>query len=82
MTKPKIPTSGSIQELAEFWDKHELTDYEDDLEDVTEPVFVRGSAIKVPLEASEAEAVEKLAKAQGVTREELVRGWVLQHLAR
>jgi hypothetical protein len=33
-----------------------LTDYEDELEEVGEPVFVRGAAIKVPLESREVEA--------------------------
>jgi len=30
----------SIEKLAEFWDTHDLTDFEDELEEVTEPVFV------------------------------------------
>ncbi len=82
MKKAKPPATDSIQKLAEFLDKHDLTDFEDELEQVAKPVFVRGSMIKVPLEAGEAAAVEKMAKAKGVSREELVRGWVLQNLPR
>jgi len=41
MKKPKMPETDSIRELAEFWDTHDLTDFEDELEEVTEPVFVR-----------------------------------------
>jgi hypothetical protein len=82
MKKSKLPTTDSIQELAEFWDSHDLTDFEDELVEVAEPVFVRSAAIKVPLDAGEAEAVRQMAEAQGVSREELVRGWVLQKLAR
>ena len=37
----KIPETDSIQELASFWDTHDLTDFEDQLEEVTEPVFER-----------------------------------------
>ena len=80
MKKSKLPGTDSIRKLAEFWDNHDVTDFEDELEEVADPVFVRGAAIKVPLESGEAKAVEKLAKAQGVSREELVRGWVLQNL--
>lgn len=41
--KPKVqlPKTDSIDELARFWDTHDLTDFEDQLEVVTEPVFVR-----------------------------------------
>jgi len=46
MKKPKLPKTDSIQKLAEFWDTHDLTDFEDELEEVAEPVFVRDTAIK------------------------------------
>jgi hypothetical protein len=82
MKKSKLPRTDSIQKLAEFWDTHDLTDFEDELEDVAEPVFVRGTAIKVHLQRREARAVEQLAQAKGVSQEELIRGWVLQKIAR
>jgi hypothetical protein len=80
MKKSKLPGTDSIRKLAAFWDNHDVTEFEDELEEVAEPVFVRGAAIKVPLEPGEAKAVEKLAKAQGISREELVRAWVLKKL--
>jgi hypothetical protein len=58
MKKFKLPKTDSIQKLAEFWDTHDLTDFEDELEEVLEPVFVRGSAIKVQLKSREAKAVQ------------------------
>jgi hypothetical protein len=82
MKKPKMPVTDSIQELAEFWDSHDLTDFEDELEDVAEPVFVRATPIKVRLKPHEVEAVEELAKSKCISRQELNRGWVLQQLAR
>ena len=82
MKKSKLPETDSIQELAEFWDTHDLTDYEGELEEVAEPVFVRGAAIKVPLESREVEAVEQMAQAKGVSREQLIRAWVVQKLTR
>jgi hypothetical protein len=51
MRKPTLPKTDSIQELAEFWDAHDLTDFEQELEGVPEPVFVSGTVIKVPLES-------------------------------
>jgi CopG antitoxin of type II toxin-antitoxin system len=82
MKKPKLPKIDSIQQLAEFWDAHDLTDFEQELEEVEEPVFGRGSAIKVPLESLQVEAVERMAQAKGVSREELIRAWVLQKINR
>lgn len=80
MTDAKLPTTDSIQELAAFWDAHDTTEFDDELVEAEAPVFDRAGAIQVPLASGEAEAVEKMAKAQGVSREELVRGWVLQNL--
>ncbi len=42
MEKPlntAILQTDSIQELAQFWDTCDLTDFEDQLEEVTAPVF-------------------------------------------
>lgn len=41
ITRTDIPQTDSIQELAHFWDMHDLTDFEGELEEVSEPVFKR-----------------------------------------
>jgi predicted DNA binding CopG/RHH family protein len=82
MTKRKLPRTDSIQELAKFWDTHDLTDFQDEMEEITEAVFVRETAIPVPLHSGEAEAVRQLAQAKGISQGELIREWVLQKLAR
>ncbi len=38
---PRIPQTDSIAELAAFWDSHDVTDFEDELVEVPEQVFVR-----------------------------------------
>ena len=40
MNIEKIPQTDSILELAEFWDTHDLTNFEDQLEEVIEPIFL------------------------------------------
>jgi hypothetical protein len=82
MKKQEPPKTDSVQKLAEFWDTHDLTDSSDELQEVAEPIFVRGGAIKVPLEKRDIAAVERLAKSRGVSREQLLRSWVLQRIAR
>jgi hypothetical protein len=82
MKKSRLPKTDSIRKLAEYWDSHDLTEIEDELEEVTEPVFVRDTTIKVPLKAHEAAEVERMARAKGVSPEELVHTWVVQRVAR
>ncbi len=88
MKKSNLPKTDSIKKLAEFWDTHEVTDFEDELEEVAEPVFsrrgvgARVGAINVPLQQREAKAVQGLAQAKGISSEQLVRRWVLQKIGR
>jgi hypothetical protein len=80
--KVKLPRIDSIQELAKFWDTHELTDFEDELAEVSDPVFVRGTPIKAHLPPREVEAIRKIAQSKGLSQEELIREWILQKLSR
>jgi hypothetical protein len=65
MKTRRLPQTDSIQELARFSDTHDLTEFEEQLEEVTQPVFERQTVILLNLESAEAEAVRKLAKAKG-----------------
>jgi predicted DNA binding CopG/RHH family protein len=81
MNKLKIPETDSIEELARFWDTHDLTDFEDQLEEVTEPVFQHGvETVAVPLQPQEIQAVRRIAESQGVDYIALIQGWVLEKL--
>ena len=82
MKARKIPQTDSIEALARFWDTHDLTEFEDQLEEVSEPVFERESrtVITVRLRPQEAEAVKRVARARGVRRATLLRQWVLEKL--
>jgi hypothetical protein len=77
----KIPDTDSIRELAEFWDTHDVAAFEDQLEEVHEPVFVRPkSAVTVPLTGDERTAIRKLAASRGVEEAELIHEWVQEKL--
>ncbi len=41
MKAPALPETDSIEELALFWDSHDVTEFEGQLEEVREPVFER-----------------------------------------
>ena len=78
MNQPKLPQTDSIQELAQFWDTHDLTDFEDQLEEVTEPVFERSSLVKVQFEEQDIERVKEVARIRGIQYTDLIREWVLE----
>jgi len=78
------PAWDSIESLAEFWDNHDLTDFDHDLEDVSSPVFVRNksASLRVDLPAREAGRVKRIAQAKGVDESTVVRQWILERLHR
>ena len=82
MKTAKIPRTDSIEELARFWDTHDLTEFKDELEEVDEPVFERRpeTVVSLHLPPQEAAAVKQMAKARGVEEATLLREWVLEKL--
>ena len=80
----KIPETDSIRELAEFWDTHDVTDFTDELEEVSGPVFSRqsGGAVTVPLSTSEREGLRAIAASRGLEEAALIREWVREKLHR
>ena len=80
MNRTKMPQTDSIQELAHFWDTHDLTDFEDELEEVSEPVFELQTVVPVPLEPEELEVISALAKSRDISPVNLIREWVVEHI--
>ena len=82
MKTPKIPHTDSLAELARFWDTHDLTDFEDELEEVPEPVFERRAeeTVMIHLPTTEVEAVKRLAQAKGMGYTVLIQEWVREKL--
>ncbi len=75
----KIPQTDSIQELAQFWDVHDLTDFEEQLDEVSWTVFER-SSVKIHLESDEVETIRKLASSRGISHANLIREWILERI--
>lgn len=81
MSRQKIPKIDSIQELAAFWDTHDLTEFEDELEVVGGTVFERPvELVAVPLRPTEVEAVKRIADSRGIGYDALIREWVIEKL--
>ncbi len=79
----EIPRFASIDELARFWDTHDLTDFEAELEEPEEPVFdtKAQTVVRIRLKPKQAQALRRRAKAAGVPQAELVEGWVAEKLS-
>jgi len=80
MSTSNIPQTDSIEELARFWDRHDVTDFEDQLEEVSEPVFERETTVRVHLPCKEAEMLKALAQSRGVHDADLIRQWILERI--
>jgi len=78
----RLPNTDSIQESADFWDTHGLTDFEHSLEEIGEPVFVRtkGTSVSIDLPPQEVRRVKRIAKSKGVTESAVLREWILERL--
>ncbi len=82
MNPQKLPQTDSIQGLAQFWDTHDLADFEAELEEADEPIFERATTVTLRLESGEVEAVKRIAESQGVADVDLIRQWVLEKISR
>jgi hypothetical protein len=80
--RPRLPNTDSIEELAKFWDTHDLTDLEEHLEEVGEPVFVRtkGTLLSIELQPTEAQCLKRIARSKGVKEAIVLRQWIVERL--
>lgn len=80
MNSDRMPQIDSIEKLARFWQVHDLTDFEEELEEVEEPVFRRETVVRLQLSSGEADAVEQIAASRGVNPADLIREWVVERV--
>lgn len=71
-----LSKSNNNEDIGEFWDIHDFTDYDTGAPDVNFQV-----SFAVPLEVELFSAIEKEAKKHGVNVETLVNLWLQQKLA-
>jgi len=74
-----ISKARTLEEIADFWETHDLTDFEDQTHEVE--IEVRAVRRKrVTLAPELAVKVDELARRQGVSAETLVNLWVAERL--
>jgi predicted DNA binding CopG/RHH family protein len=82
MKTTRLPTTDSIEELASFWQEHDITDFEDELEEVTDPVFRRSEEITIQIHLSKQEMgqLQEVASQIGVDSKTLIQEWIHEKL--
>ncbi|MCG8450559.1 MAG: BrnA antitoxin family protein [Pirellulales bacterium] len=84
MMREELPKTDSIKELSSFWEKHDLTDFDDQLEEVTESIFEKskknGTILQVPLTLEQSNALEALAQSYGIDSTSLIQQWVQENI--
>jgi hypothetical protein len=78
--RSSISNASTYQEMGEFWDTHDLTDYHDQTYEVEFEVDLQSERTYFPLEKSLFAKVRALAKQRGVTPETLLNLWVQEKL--
>lgn len=79
INKVTLPPTDSIEELAAYWDTHNLTDHEDHLVEV-EGAFKKQTVVRVPLDVEQAASAQRIAESQGITLPTLIQQWVGEHV--
>lgn len=83
--KKELPdmTGRSEEQIAEFWESHDSTEYLDPMEDVDVELKVPQDyrVISLRLEASDIERVKRWARKKGVPYTVLLRMWIKEKLA-
>lgn len=76
----KIPKFKTDKETAEFWDKHSLADFEEELKPAKDVVFVKPQrqVISLRLDRKVVRALKFLAAKKGIGYSPLLRMWILE----
>ncbi len=81
--KARIPSFRTIEQEAEFWDSHSLSDFADQADEVTDIRFVRPQpkrGMTLRLEPETLATLSGIARAQGIGPSTLARMWILERL--
>lgn len=81
--RSRIPPFKTTEEEARFWDTHSLAEFADELEEVTDVIFVKAQPkkrITLSIGLEEAAALTQRARQEGVSRSMLVRSWIVDRL--
>lgn len=71
---------GSLEEAADFWDRHDLADYDDLTADAQVEVALERRTFLAALEPELARKLAEVARRDGVSTETLINVWLAEKL--
>lgn len=78
--KTSISKKSSYQEIGEFWDNHDLSDFWDQTKPVEFEVNIQRQRIYYPIDKKLSDNVLELAKRRGISAETLINLWVSEKI--
>lgn len=78
--KTSISKAGTYEEIAEFWDTHDLADFWEQTKPVEFEIDIQSEKRYYPLERDLAEEMNKIAKMRGVAVETLLNLWIKEKI--
>ena len=79
--KSSISNASSYREIGEFWDVHDLGDFEDQTYPVDLEVRIESSRVYVPVEKDVAAKLRAAAGNHGLSAETLLNQWLKEKIA-
>jgi predicted DNA binding CopG/RHH family protein len=82
--KPRIPEFKSDKEIADFWDSHSISDFDHELEEAKDIIFVRPQrqSISIRLDKKYVQVLKALASEHGIGYSSLLRMWLIERIKR
>lgn len=78
----KLPHFESLDELVEFWETHDFTDYMDQMEEVDlDSLPTQPATLPIKLDPEPLAKLTQIAVRRGVTPSSLIQSWIEERLA-
>jgi CopG antitoxin of type II toxin-antitoxin system len=79
-SKSSISKARSYQEIGDFWDTHDLSEYWNQTKAVEFEVDIQSEAIYYPIEGKLSAQISRIAKRRGVSPETLLNLWLQEKI--
>jgi len=80
-SKSNLPVFKTLQEIADFWDSHEFTEFSHEFTPVKDVEVKLSSRTYLPITMAMYEKLEKIAASRGLSVDALIKQWVEEKLA-
>ena len=81
MSENKLPDFGSIDELVQFFDTHDMGEYQEELPEKHFDVDIKKQSFLISVNEELMKKLSEVARAQHTTTEALVNAWLKEKVA-